>query len=325
MLAMAGGAAPPDPQELAEHFAPAIFEQVPAEQLIAAFAQLAPAMPLVTRLVEEASSDQHYGALLRLPDRWLRYACFAQDEEPHLLIAAACSPALDPNSYSDRRVERDGRDVQIRDFGGTGPLMLLWHGAGADLTSWETLVPHLAGFHVVGQDLPAHGRSRLKVLTAADALADADAVTAEFNTAALDQGPPIVVGHSLGGYLGLRYAATRQCAGWIGLDGPFALVYPWDLNDPTLSEPVLQIGREISAIDVAGDFAAIRCPALLLLCAIAESPLEERMVPGRRELAEYLARRHPEIRIEWAPTGHDMLPYHQPQEMGARIRDFALH
>ena len=132
-------------------------------------------------------------------------------------------------------MQRDGRDVQIRDFGGTGPLMLLWHGAGGDLTSWETLVPHLAGFHVVAQDLPGHGRSPLKVFTTGDALADADAVVAE-----LGEGPPIVVGHSLGGYLGLRYAATRRCSGWIGLDGPFGLVYPWDPDDPGLPETALR-------------------------------------------------------------------------------------
>jgi hypothetical protein len=35
-------------------------------------AQLAPALSLVTQLVEEASSGQCYSALLDLPDVWLR-------------------------------------------------------------------------------------------------------------------------------------------------------------------------------------------------------------------------------------------------------------
>ena len=319
MLAIAGGSQPPGPEELAEHFAPSVFELVPAGQLIAHFAQLAPTMALVTRLVEEASSGHRYSALLGLPNSWLRYSCLAQDDKPHLLISAFYSQALAPDSYSDQRVQHDGRDVQIRDFGGTGPLMLLWHGAGCDLTNWEALVPHLAGFHVVAQDLPAHGRSPLKVFTTGDALMDADAVIAE-----LGQGAPIIVGHSLGGYLGLRYAATRNCSAWIGLDGPFGLVYPWDSDDPGLPEPILQIGREIRAIEVVNDLAAMNCPGLLLLCAIAARPIEERIVPSRRELAEHIARHHPEIRIEWVQTGHDTIVFHQPQETAASIRNFLL-
>jgi hypothetical protein len=314
-LAIAGGAPPPDPGELAAHFAPTVLDQVPAEQLLAVLVQLAPALPLVTRLVAEASSGRRYTALLRLPDVWLRYTCLVQDDEPHLLTGVGYLPALDPNSYADRRVQRDGRDVRVRDFGGTGPLLLLWHGAGGDCTDWEALAPHLAGFHVVAQDLPGHGRSPLDVFTTGDALADADAVVGE-----LDRGPPAVVGHSLGGYLGLRYAATRTCSGWVGLDGPFGLAYPWDADAPGLPEAALRIGREIRAIDVARDFAAVQCPAMLVLCATG--PLEERTAPARQELAEYLARQHPEVRLEWVQTGHDTVVFHQPRETAAIVRDF---
>ena len=205
----------------------------------------------------------------------------------------------------------------VRDFGGTGPLMLLWHGAGCDLACWETLAPHLTGFHVVAQDLPGHGRSLLKLFTTSDALADADAVVAE-----LGEGSPIVVGHSLGGYAGLRYAATRRCSGWIGLDGPFAVVYPWGHDDPGLPESILRICREIRALDVARDFAAIKCRAMLVLCSVAADLIEERLVPARREIAEHLARHHPEIRVEWVQTGHDTILFHESQEIAARMREF---
>jgi pimeloyl-ACP methyl ester carboxylesterase len=224
---------------------------------------------------------------------------------------------MNPNIHADRRVLRGGREVQISDFGGSGPLVLLLHGAGCDLTWWETLVPHLAGFHVVAQDLPGHGRAPLEVFTISEALADSDAVTAE-----LGQGPPIMVGHSLGGYVGLRYAATRRCSAWIGLDGPFAVVYPWEQDDPGLPEFVLQIGREIRAINVVGDFAAITCPAMLILCSVAAHPMEECLLPARRAIAEHLARRHSEVRIEWVRTGHDALLSHNIEETAARIRDF---
>jgi pimeloyl-ACP methyl ester carboxylesterase len=180
-------------------------------------------------------------------------------------------------------------------------------------------VPHLAGFHVVAQDLPGHGRSTLKVFTMGDALMDADAVIAK-----LDQGPPNIVGHSLGGYLGLRYAATRRCSGWIGFDGPFGVVYPWNLDDPGLPETALQIGREIRGINVVSDLAAASCPKLLLLCATAASPIEEPMMASRREIAEHIARHHPEIRIEWVQTGHDTIVFDQPQETATKIRDFLL-
>ena len=231
-----------------------------------------------------------------------------------MIIAAYFSPALDPNSYSERRVERIGRDVHLRDFGATGPLLLLWHGAGGDASDWESLVPHLAGFRVVAQDLPAHGRSRLNAFSMDEALADADAVVAE-----LGLGPPVIVGQSLGGYLGLRYAATRGCSAWIGLDGPFGLEYPWAPDDPTAAGPV---SREIRAMDVAGDLAALKCPAMLMLCSLAAGVIEERMVSSRRALAEHIARHHPAIRIEWVPTGHDMMLFERPQEIAGHIGDF---
>jgi hypothetical protein len=214
-------------------------------------------------------------------------------------------------------VQRNNREVQIRDFGGTGPLILLWHGSGGDCTHWETLVPHFTGFHLVAQDLPRHGRSSLKVFTTEDVLADADALIAEF-----DQGPPMIVGHSLGGYLGLRFAATRICAGWIGLDGPLGLTYPWDLDETGFDDIGLQVGRAICEIDVARDFAAMDCAAMLLLCAKVSSPIEERIVPSRRELAAHLAQHHAKIRVEWIQTGHDLILFDQPEETAAIIRDF---
>src|SRR5262245_47562589 len=85
MLGMASASAWSNPEEFAEHFAPSVFEQVPAEQLMAHFAQLAPMMPLVTQLVEETSSSKRYSALLGLHNGWLRYSCLVDDDQPRLL------------------------------------------------------------------------------------------------------------------------------------------------------------------------------------------------------------------------------------------------
>lgn len=314
LAAMGRGSPPPDPQELAEHFAPSVFEQIPANELMTHWAQIAQFMPGVTQLKEEVSSAGRYSALVRFPDSWWRYSCLVQEDEPHLIVASYFSPALDPSSYRDRRVERGGRDVQLRDFGGTGPLVLVWHGAGGDASDWESLVPHLAGFRIVAQDLPAHGRSTTNAFSMNEALADADAVVAE-----LGLGLPIIIGQSLGGYLGLRYAATRGCSAWIGLDGPFGLEYPWAPDDPGAANP---ISCEIRAIDVASDLAALKCPAMLMLCSIAAGEIEERMIPSRRALAEHIVRYHSAIRVEWIPTGHDMLLFERPQEVAGRISEF---
>src|SRR5262245_47890248 len=108
LLAVAAGSPATEPAELAEHFAPLVFEQVSAERLSAHFAQLAPIMPRVTQLIEETNSGERYTALLGLPDGWLRYTCAVQDDEPYLLIATGFLRALDPSSYSDRRVQRAG-------------------------------------------------------------------------------------------------------------------------------------------------------------------------------------------------------------------------
>jgi pimeloyl-ACP methyl ester carboxylesterase len=309
------GVPPLDASELAGYFAPLVFDTVPAADLAAHYAQLGSTLSRVTQVLEETSSGLCYSALLAIPDFWMRYTCLAQDTPPHLLTGAAFSQALEPGTYSDRRIRREGRDVRIRDFGGTGPLVLLWHGAGCDLTCWEALVPHLAGFHVVAQDLPGHGQSRLPVFTIRDALADADVVTAE-----IDEGPPIVVGHSLGGYLGLRYASTRRCSAWIGLDGPFAMGYPWEQDDPGLSESVVQISREIRAIDVVSNLAVLSCPSMLMLCTIAANPLDELLVTTRRKLEKHIAQRHPEIRIDWVPAVHDTILFLQAKEIATAIR-----
>ena len=62
-------------------------------------------------------------------------------------------------------------------------------------------------FTVVAVDLPGHGESPCpddpEAFTRDAALDDLDAVLAELD------GPAILVGHSLGGYLALAHAATR--------------------------------------------------------------------------------------------------------------------
>jgi len=221
------------------------------------------------------------------------------------------SPAMPATSYLDRVVQRDGRCVHVRDFGGDGPLLLLWHGAGVDATIWEAVIPHLTSFRVVAQDLPGHGRSSIPRLSVADAVADGDAVITD-----LGLGEPVMAGLSLGGWAALHYAATRRCRALVCLDGPTNLDYEAMGLRPT------HPGFVPDPPCVPEDFVSLRCPAMAVLCA-GESPDDAQwMVPFRAGLAEYLTTALPDIRVEWLKTGH-MLVLTRPKETAALIEQFA--
>lgn len=215
------------------------------------------------------------------------------------------------DSYVDRVVERDGRCVHVRDFGGDGPLLLLWHGAGVDATIWEAVIPYLRSFRVVAQDLPGHGRSLIPRLSVADAIADGDAVITD-----LGLGEPILAGFSLGGWAALRYAATRPYRALVCLDGPTNLDY--EAMGLRSSHP----GFVPDPPDVPADFASLRCPAMIVLCR-GESPDDARwMVPFRAGLADHLSTVLPDLRVEWLRTGH-MPVLSKPKETAVLINKFA--
>jgi len=96
------------------------------------------------------------------------------------------------------------RGVRIRSFErpGPGPPVLLLHGFGGAAWNWAELVPLLPGRRLLVPDLPGHGAST-PVPAAPTLAAFADAV------APLLDGPADVVGHSMGGVVGLRLAERR--------------------------------------------------------------------------------------------------------------------
>jgi len=90
---------------------------------------------------------------------------------------------------------------------GEGAPVILIHGLAASLHDWEMLIPELttSGFHSYALDLLGHGNSpkpearsyKMKwVLRHLEHWIDSLALSA----------PPVIIGHSLGGYLTLRYA-----------------------------------------------------------------------------------------------------------------------
>jgi pimeloyl-ACP methyl ester carboxylesterase len=92
---------------------------------------------------------------------------------------------------------------------GRGDPIVFLHGMGSSSETWAAQMAALEGrYTVVAFDLLGHGQSPVPkdpALYSRDgALADLDDVVATLGR------KPVLVGHSLGGYLSLAYAATRQ-------------------------------------------------------------------------------------------------------------------
>lgn len=98
---------------------------------------------------------------------------------------------------------------------GDGPAVVLVHGLTESRRSWDPLVERLAADHtVVALDLPGHGESDLSA--AYDVGALVDAVHAVVDATELVR--PLLVGHSLGGWVVTAAAGAVSCRGVINVD-----------------------------------------------------------------------------------------------------------
>ena len=94
---------------------------------------------------------------------------------------------------------------------GSGAPIVFLHGMGTSAATWNRCMELLDGrFTVVAPDLLGHGDSPVlddpSEYTRDRTLVDVDDILAGLDA------PPVLVGHSLGGYLALAYAATRPDA-----------------------------------------------------------------------------------------------------------------
>jgi hypothetical protein len=310
LMAVASGAGLPVRAELEDQYTRIWLSQVP---VTVTFSEAAPLMAAVTSLRMEAARINEVKMVLDLSGgSSVRFRCAVQETAPYRIAFQLFSPAMAPSTHVDRVIERDGRSVHLRDFGGDGPLLLLWHGAGCDATVWEAIVPHLRSFRVIAQDLPGHGNSSLAHFSLAETMVDAQVAVAE-----LDLGEPILVGHSMGGWAALHYAATNPCRALVCLDGPASLEYA-DMglrpdHHAFVPDPP----------DVPVDLGSLRSPAMIVLCRGSSPREEEWMVPFRAGLSEHLAMNHPQVRVEWRSAGH-MLVLSQAEQTANLVSQFAL-
>ncbi|MEM1374235.1 MAG: alpha/beta fold hydrolase BchO [Pseudomonadota bacterium] len=112
---------------------------------------------------------------------------------------------------------------------GTGPELLLLHGAGGATQSWRTLMPLLAEhYRCIAVDLPGQGFSKPRV----SGRYGLDAMARDIASLAWGEGwrPRAIIGHSAGGALALRMAEEGVADTVIGINaalGRFDGVAGW--------------------------------------------------------------------------------------------------
>lgn len=108
-------------------------------------------------------------------------------------------------------LERDGGiRLYYRDSGGDGPPILLTHGFGASTGSWEPQVAALADrYRLIRWDMRGHGRSEcaddLGLFSQDGTVADMAALLDH-----LDIESAVIAGHSLGGFMSLRFHCQHR-------------------------------------------------------------------------------------------------------------------
>ena len=140
-----------------------------------------------------------------------------------------------------RTVQVDGANVHLRCWGQEGlPGLVLLHGGAAHSGWWDHIAPFLTGTHrVVAVDLTGHGDSDWRSEYDLEVWAHEAITAAEAGGAS---GRPIVVGHSLGGWVAATVGACHDAE----VDGVVIIDSP--LGDPPPEEEILRRKRRTLAV-----------------------------------------------------------------------------
>jgi pimeloyl-ACP methyl ester carboxylesterase len=224
--------------------------------------------------------------------------------------------------------------LAVHDYGGNGQDVLLMHGGGRTHHDWDALA-HLireAGFRPVAMDLRGHGASGPGPWSWDAAVTDAESVVA-----ALGLRTPVVAGHSLGGMVAALWATVHDdCPLAVNVDGhgnptrtdqllglsaEFAVEalarLRADLADMSrgMSPALLQVMREVDALDLLAVYRRRRCPLLVVSGALTaefavlfDEPAASAWRAGRDSMQEQLdalARTSDSFTHASLETGHD--------------------
>lgn len=113
---------------------------------------------------------------------------------------------------AEARVDRDehcivdGVDTRFRDTGGAGPVVLLLHGWGDTLATFDALIPELGDRRFIRLDLPGFGASEIP--SSPWDVARYAAFVRHFLDKLGIAEPDILVGHSFGGRIVIKGAAS---------------------------------------------------------------------------------------------------------------------
>ncbi|MBN1149514.1 MAG: alpha/beta hydrolase [Anaerolineales bacterium] len=133
---------------------------------------------------------------------------------------------------------------------GDGPPVILLHGMAASLHDWESLQPALsqAGYRAIAVDLLGHGDSAKPDAAQLYTYRHTYAALEDWIASLQDEPPFILVGHSLGGHLGLTYALRNpEKVRALALLDPFyspaqlPLVLNWLKRRPSLGVKAIQV------------------------------------------------------------------------------------
>jgi pimeloyl-ACP methyl ester carboxylesterase len=141
-----------------------------------------------------------------------------------------------------RDIEIDDRSVHVVDTGGDGPPLLFIHGLGGVWQNWLLNIPAFMGTHrCVTFDLPGFGQSEMPAgeLSIQNFAKTADRVCEELGVEG-----PVVIGNSMGGFVGAELAVSFPTR----VD-KLALVSAAGLSTEYVSrEPVLAVARAWAAL-----------------------------------------------------------------------------
>ncbi len=215
--------------------------------------------------------------------------------------------------------------LHVQRSGSGTPSLVFVHGLGGTTATWDGVVALLSSSHsTVAVDLLGHGRSPVpddpSLYTRDAALADLDEVLAAFD------GPTVLVGHSLGGYLSLAHAATRPgaAAGIVVLNTGPGFRDPekrdgWNersrRNAHRFGVPVQATNLNLQEDSVVMERLADMTVPTLVLAGSADR--EEYTVSG-----QYLERKMPHARLQVVEGGEHNMQESHAADVAAAIEAF---